>query len=82
YNKNSNIQLSDIKEAIGISSISTVINDYQLSNECVDLGKPITEVGKKQRIVADIRFLGDKILPVKEDETNSKPGFWKRLLGN
>ncbi|GIU26057.1 hypothetical protein TUM4433_11490 [Shewanella schlegeliana] len=82
YNKNSNIKLEDIKEAIGIPSISTVINDYKLSNECVDLGRPLTDVGKKQRIVTDIRLLGDKILPVKADETNSKPSFWKRLLGN
>lgn len=82
YNKNSNIQLTDIEEAIGISNISTVINDYKLSSECVDLGRPITDVGKKQRIVADIRLLGDKILPVERDENSGKPSFWKRLLGN
>ncbi|GIU27949.1 pilus assembly protein CpaE [Shewanella sp. MBTL60-007] len=82
YNKSSNIKITDIKEAIGISNICTVINDYQLSNECVDLGRAITEIGKKQRIVTDIRLLGDKILPVKVDEGNRKPGFWKRLLGN
>ncbi|ABZ76835.1 Flp pilus assembly protein ATPase CpaE-like protein [Shewanella halifaxensis HAW-EB4] len=82
YNKNSNIKLSDIKEALGISSISTVINDYKLSNECVDLGKPLTEVARKQKIVTDVRFLADKFLPISSEQDKTGTTFWKRLLGN
>lgn len=82
YNKNSNIKLSDIEEAIGISSINTVVNDYKLSNECVDLGKPITQVAKKHRIVTDVRSLADRFLPINNEQNKKSTGFWKRLLGN
>ncbi|WP_299804716.1 pilus assembly protein CpaE [uncultured Shewanella sp.] len=82
YNKNSNIKLSDIEEAIGISSISTVVNDYKLSNESVDLGKPITQVAKKHRLVTDVRSLAERFLPINDQQNTESKSFWKRLLGN
>ncbi|MGS0689176.1 AAA family ATPase [Shewanella sp. 0m-8] len=81
YDKHSSISLSDIKEAIGVESIATIVNDYKLSSECVELGKPITELAKKQKIVLDITYLADKFLPSSQQENDNKKGFWKRILG-
>ncbi|QQX82308.1 pilus assembly protein CpaE [Shewanella sp. KX20019] len=81
YDKNSSIKLSDIKEAIGVSSILTIINDYKLSSECVELGKPITEIARKQQMFLDIKFIANKFMPEINSKESKKAGFWKRLLG-
>ncbi|GIU21312.1 MULTISPECIES: pilus assembly protein CpaE [unclassified Shewanella] len=81
YDKHSSISISDIKEAIGIESITTVVNDYKLSSECVELGKPITELAKRQKLILDITSLADKYLPSSHQVKDKKKGFWKRILG-
>ncbi|MGS0682873.1 AAA family ATPase [Shewanella sp. 125m-7] len=81
YDKHSDISLSDIKEAIGIESIATVVNDYKLSSECVELGKPLSELAKKQKLVLDIKHLADNFLPASQQGNDKNQGFWKRMLG-
>ncbi|PKH62886.1 pilus assembly protein CpaE [Shewanella sp. Choline-02u-19] len=81
YDKNSNIKLSDIKEAIGVTSVFTIINDYKLSSECVELGKPITEIAKKQQMFLDMKLIANNFMPEVNSKPSKKAGFWKRLLG-
>ncbi|MCL1144557.1 pilus assembly protein CpaE [Shewanella marinintestina] len=81
YDKNSSIKLSDIKEAIGVVKIFTTINDYKLASECVELGKPIQDIARKQKLVADIEKLAEVFLPSNTIEPEKKTGFWKRILG-
>jgi pilus assembly protein CpaE len=81
YDKNSNIKLSDIKEAIGVASVFTIINDYKLSSNCVELGKPITEIARKQKMYLDIKIIANKFMPEVNSKESKKTSFWKRLLG-
>ncbi|PKG73780.1 pilus assembly protein CpaE [Shewanella sp. GutCb] len=81
YDKQSNIKLADIKQAVGINSIFTIVNDYKLSSECVELGKSITEIASKQKMLQDIQYLVTELMPLENDESKKKAGFWGRLLG-
>jgi pilus assembly protein CpaE len=81
YDKQSNIKLADVKQAVGINSIFTIVNDYKLSSECVELGKSITEMARKQRMLQDIEYLVTELMPLENDLSKKKAGFWGRLLG-
>ena len=81
YDKQSDIKFADIKQTIGIDSVFTIVNDYKLSSECVELGKSITEIAKKQKMLQDIQYLVTELMPLDKVESIKKAGFWGRLLG-
>ena len=81
YDKNSSISIADVKETIGIERVYTIVNDYKLASECVELSQSITELGKKQKLVADFRNLAQKFLLDETSEVAGKKGFWQRVLG-
>ncbi|MCL1048205.1 pilus assembly protein CpaE [Shewanella abyssi] len=81
YDKQSNIKLADIKQTVGINSVFTIVNDYKLSSECVELGKPITALARKQRMLQDFESLVTELMPLEEVNIKRKAGFWGRLLG-
>ncbi|GIU06395.1 hypothetical protein TUM4261_09840 [Shewanella sp. c952] len=81
YDKQSDIKLADIKQTIGIDSVFTIVNDYKLSSECVELGKSITEIAKKQKMLQDIQYLVTELMPLDKVESIKRAGFWERLLG-
>ncbi len=81
YDKQSDIKLADIKQTIGIDSLFTIVNDYKLSSECVELGKSITEIAKKQKMLQDMQYLVTELMPLDKVESIKKAGFWGRLLG-
>lgn len=81
YDKKSDIKLSDIKQTVGIDSVFTIVNDYRLSSECVELGKSITEIAKKQKMLLDIQYLVAELMPLDLVENTKGAGFWGRLLG-
>ncbi|WP_228371058.1 AAA family ATPase [Shewanella piezotolerans] len=81
YDKKSDIKLSDIKQTVGIDSVFTIVNDYRLSSECVELGKSITEIAKKQKMLLDIQYLVADLMPLDLVKNTKRAGFWGRLLG-
>lgn len=76
------IKINDIKTAVGIDSVFMVANDYKLASECEDLGKPITEIAKRQRMFDDLKELTRVMIPVKNNVTEEPVGFWSRIFGN
>ncbi|MCE9685375.1 P-loop NTPase [Shewanella sp. AS16] len=81
YDKsNTAIKLIDIQNAVGIESIFVIANDYKLASECADLGKPITKVAKRQRMLQDLKLITERFLPAK-DSSKKTTGFWARILG-
>ncbi|MCL1095281.1 AAA family ATPase [Shewanella kaireitica] len=81
YDKQSDIKIADVKQTIGIDSVFTIVNDYKLSSECVEIGQSITEIAKKQKMLQDIQYLVTKLMPLDKVESIKKAGFWGRLLG-
>ncbi|MXR69168.1 pilus assembly protein CpaE [Shewanella sp. JBTF-M18] len=82
YDKSdSQIKLNDVKHAIGIDSVFVVGNDYNLASQCEDLGRPITEIAKKQKMYLDLIDLTQKLMPYKGHEPKKTKGFLSRLLG-
>ncbi|QSX40427.1 AAA family ATPase [Shewanella cyperi] len=80
YDKsNTIIKLADIKNALGIDSMSVVANDFKVASECVDLGRPITQVARRQRILGDLQALTNKLIPTKDAQQDHKVSFWARL---
>ncbi|MBW8184718.1 AAA family ATPase [Shewanella nanhaiensis] len=82
YQKTSSgINLKDIKETTGISSVFVIANDFKLASQCIDLGTPITQVAKREQVLLDLNKLTEHFFP-KLKETKSQPkGFWNRILG-
>jgi pilus assembly protein CpaE len=76
------INVSDIKTALGIDSIFMVANDYKLASACEDLGKPITEIAKRQRMYNDLKELTRVMIPPKDNSDDKPVGFWARLFGS
>ncbi|QYJ96286.1 P-loop NTPase [Shewanella alkalitolerans] len=75
------IKLNDVKNAIGVDSVFVVENDYKLASQCEDLGRPITEIAKKQRMYLDLVDLTQKLIPANGSKEDKAKGFWARLLG-
>ncbi|MDO6678119.1 pilus assembly protein CpaE [Shewanella sp. 10N.286.52.C2] len=83
YDKsNTQIKLNDIKKALGIDSIYVVANDYKLASECVDIGKPITTIAKKQRMYLDLQKLTQELIPSNSNLQKKSSSLWDRLMGN
>ncbi len=81
YDKRSDISIEDVKATIGISSVYTIANDYKLSSESVELGKPICELASKQAMFQDLQHIANQVIPVSDTGEKNSSGFWKRLLG-
>lgn len=83
YNKSdAQIKINDIKHALGIDSVFVVGNDYNLASQCEDLGRPITEIAKKQRMYLDLIDLTQNLIPANGNEPKKEKGFLSRLLGH
>ncbi|MCG9746857.1 P-loop NTPase [Shewanella sp. Isolate8] len=83
YNKSdAQIKINDIKHALGIYSVFVVGNDYNLASQCEDLGRPITEIAKKQRMYLDLIDLTQNLIPANGNEPKKEKGFLSRLLGH
>jgi len=74
--KASHISLAEIEKALGVNSVFSVNNNYQLASSCTDLGSPLLKLSDNKSIHRDITRIVDQLFPVTVEE--SETGFFSR----
>lgn len=77
--KISNINLDDIKKALGINVVFCVSNNYQLASACTDLGSSLSKLSESKTIHHEICAIIDHIYPA--IGIPEKTSLLKRIFG-
>ncbi|WNC73324.1 AAA family ATPase [Thalassotalea psychrophila] len=79
--KFSTITPDDIKNTVGVESVFTISNDYQLASACTDLGKSIDELSEFKQLEKEFLIIAQQINASNIDILPKTKSLWSRLTG-
>ncbi|MFT5674483.1 MAG: pilus assembly protein CpaE [Paraglaciecola sp.] len=78
--KASCITLDDVKKVLGIESLYSVSNDYQLANAGLDSGSPLLKVANNKVIHSEIEHIIKDLFPI-EVASQKSPSLLTKIFG-
>ncbi|WNC67651.1 AAA family ATPase [Thalassotalea nanhaiensis] len=79
--KFSTITPEDIKNTVGVDTVFTISNDYQLASACTDLGKSIAELSEFKQLEKEFLVIAQQINGNNLEISPNSKSLWSRLMG-